>query len=424
MKIETLIKTVVVFFLLFPHVAHAGNVRGGNVVGNGGVFVKCDRHGDGENDSVSYELLDFVDDPSSEFINIDESLTFATDIEIARAVLYRLNRIDKTRAARYRYWLEKFYRETSFVDYVLPRTMDAGLIWELQGGCQLVQGAIQVAPEKEGDFRYFINRSIWSQASPLNRAGMIIHELAVRDARQQGLETTQRLRKFVAFLFSKQLLLISNQQYLDQLELSGMSASILSPALLSCKQVISSLLIDRKIVSAFSKQSRYFGNESATGVRTIYFGNSLQIEGSQLKLPLLLTSNANIFSKSTAQLGPVNFLRGHEHSINFLLKVFQKRSSDLVFASLESYLDDQVSAAVSLQGVAKCNTTSMAFDWVDVGFVDYEIETNNSVLSTSRYLVEWLNNGGILEEKADITTWQVDPTSLEKGAILSKGWPL
>jgi hypothetical protein len=420
MRIEQLIK----FFLMFFPLCHNG-LFAGNVVGNGGIFVKCEVSSSADPGAFSYELLDFFDQGAGSK-GVDDALKLksGSDIEIAREVVYRLSKVDRTRAARYRYWLEKFYREASFPSQQLSRTMDAGLISELPTGCELVQVAIQVAPVKEGDPRYFIDRLIWSQTSQLHRAGLIIHELAVRDARQRGVVTTQKLRKFVSFLFSKDLTTVSTKQYHAQLGVAELSASLLTTELLNCKQSITDVLVDKTLVSEFSNQQRFFGRESAAGVRTINFDKVLGVEGSQIKLRVFINSRFDVVSAGVGLMGPENFLRTQRRSLDLELTLFQKKSSGLVFASLGPYGGDQGSDAISLHGVAKCGADRIGFDWEDTGFEDYEIEKSNSILSKSKYLVEWLNTNGTLEEISNITTWEVDPISLEKRGVLGNGWAL
>lgn len=418
MKNLRLTNYILVVAFLLPIWAMAGNL-----VGNGGIFLKCEALGPGASDST-YSLLDFVERASGSFqLDSDLETRSGSEIEIAREIVFRLGKVDKTRSSRYRYWLEKFYKETSFVDYDLPRTMDAGFVWEFPSGCELVQGVIQVSPDKEGDPRYIIDKSIWSQASAFNRAGMILHELVIRDALNQGLETTDKLRRFVTFLFSKELLVVSDRQFLDQLELGGLAVSSLSPKLIACKQSMQNVLVDKSLSQKIKVHPRYFNQEVGTGERQTFFGKRLMTEGSQIVLPLLMKSSMNIFTRSRDSSSPSAFLRTQETSENLLLRLFQKKSSDLVFATLEPYGQTSSSTStVFLQGVARCSEAGVEFEGQDVNFIDYEVGIGQSLLSTSRYLIQWSLVGQSLEEKSAISTWEVDPNTLERSSLLGSGW--
>jgi hypothetical protein len=245
----------------------------------------------------------------------------------------------------------------------------------------------------------------------------------IRDALNQGLETTDKLRRFVTFLFSKELLVVSPRQFLDQLELGGLAVSSLSPKLIACKQSMQNVLVDKSLSQKITAQPRYFNQEVGTGERQTFFGKRLMTEGSQIVLPLLMKSSMNIFTSTSDLSSPRAFLRTQETSENLLLRLFQKKSSDLVFATLEPYGQTSSSTStVFLQGVARCSEAGVEFEGQDVNFIDYEVGIGQSLLSTSRYLIQWSLVGQSLEEKSAISTWEVDPNTLEKVQLLGSGW--
>ena len=400
-----------------------GTASAGNLVGKGGILVSCSSPDPGESQK-SYELLDFFERPQLEEVaspdlRAEEGIT---EKEIVIKVIRKLSRVDRIRASRYRYWLEKFSDEVSFVENSLPRTMDAGLTLELPNDCELVQAVVQVAPEYEGNPRYFVDSAIWSALPTLQRAGLILHELVIRDAKDQGVETTEGIRRFIRFLFSRDIEVISEQGYQEQLKASELSASSLSAPVINCKNVISGILANQVIKSEFKGQKRNFGTEEVDGERELQ-SYDLRISGGELALPMLIKTRGVVYSVAGDESDSRRLLRLQESSKGLVLRIFQRRASDILFANIEPYESNgALSQSGTISGTVLCSPDGVRFIGEDVGVVDYQIGTGQFVLSKSSYSIEWSKIDDVLVEKSVVTTSSVDPVTLKKKAVIGTGW--
>jgi hypothetical protein len=408
-------------FLVFAF--SGGAASAGNVVGNGGILVRCSSQGPGASQN-SYELLDFfernrLEEVASPDLRVEED---TTEKDIVIKVIRKLSRVDRIRASRYRYWLEKFSREVSFVDNSLPRTMDAGLTLELPNECELVQAVVQVSPEHEGDPRYFVDSAIWSALPTLQRAGLILHEFVIRDAKDQGVETTEGIRRFVRFLFSRDIEMIVEQGYQELLKASELSASSLSAPVINCKNLISGILANQVIKTEFKGQKRNFGTEEADGARELQ-SYDLRISGGELALPMLVKTQGVVYSVAGDGSTSRRVLRLQESTKGLVLRIFQRRASDILFANIEPYESNgALSQSGTISGTVTCSPDGVKFVGEDVGVVDYQIGTGQFVLSKSSYSIDWSRVDDVLGEAAVVTTFAVDPVTLEKTSVIGTGW--
>jgi hypothetical protein len=400
-----------------------GAALAGNLVGKGGMLVSCTLP-DPDESQKYYELLDFFELRQQRKMIGEDLINSAgiTEKEIVIKVIRKLSRVDRIRASRYRYWLEKFSREVSFVDNSLPRTMDAGLTLELPNECELVQAVVQVAPEHEGDPRYFVDSAIWSALPTLQRAGLILHEFVIRDAKDQGVETTEGIRRFIGFLFSNDIEMVSEQGYQEQLKASELSASSLSAPVINCKNVISGILANQVIKSEFKGQKRNFGTEEADGARELQ-SYDLRISGGELALPMLVKTRGVVYSVAGDGSASRRVLRLQESTKGLVLRIFQRRASDILFANIEPYESNgALSQSGTISGTVTCSPDGVRFIGEDVGVVDYQIGTGQFVLAKSSYSIEWSRVDDVLGEAAVVTTFSVDPVTLEKKAVIGTGW--
>jgi len=203
-------------------------VYAGNLVGNGGLVVKCETklgrpqsspNNTATNTTVQYILLDFLQtfgkDPYAD--SLVQSAGGNPEV-LVRGLIRRLGRLDQTRASKYIYWHNKFQNEVRYIEESLPRTMDAGLVEELPAGCELIQAVVQRKENSINESRYVIDASIWNELDTITKAGLIVHELVLRDALEQDLSDTQGVRKFVRFLFSQDLQVAGPTAYKEVLK--------------------------------------------------------------------------------------------------------------------------------------------------------------------------------------------------------------
>ena len=398
--------------LLFSQ-AHA---YAGNLVGNGGLLVKCDNFID-----RSHQLLDFFEANDSQTVDGDLLSQGANEYEITRAVINRLSRIDRVRASRYLYWATTFSREVDFLETPLQRTMDAGLVPELPQDCEIVQGAVQKKSVVEGESRYLINLPAWETSPIMDRAGLIIHELVVRDALAQGFDTTEGVRRYVRFLFSRDLLVVNNEGYQSQLRAAWLSSSIFSSKMHACRESLASSFVNRNFLTQSSTNSRNYGAESATTNRYVST-DFLSIRGNEIIVPMQVSTRSLIYASPRASDDTPRLLRSGESSRRMRLRIYEYQSSPYIFGALES-VDPELdgSRRTTISGIVECSESSVRFKGQDLEFVEYKVAGNEFVLTKSSYDLEWRRDS--LEEKSSIETHRIDPVTLQKVDVIGDGWP-
>lgn len=165
--------------------------------GNGGDVILCPN-------KTSPILLDYYE---HEFNGGKISLPSGKDEwEIARGILQRISRVNPTRARIYAEGLKNFPQEMKFVtDRALSDIPDQGDV-PIPKNCELRQVVIQQSSYdwQENYFswdvirkeRYIVDQNIWEKMDIKNRAGLIIHELILREVSNMLLhEDTKNVRK-------------------------------------------------------------------------------------------------------------------------------------------------------------------------------------------------------------------------------------
>ena len=201
--------------------------RAGHEKGNGGYVVVCG--------PASAELLDFYEARTLHGLQRDlGSATAEVDGKI-EFVLKRLERLNPTRAARYRTWAADFWKEARGL-----RGSDLGDIGDsdhiaVPAGCQAHPAVNQRVPLFPEDSRYVVNLDLWDRLDADSRAGLILHELVYRELLQQ--ETSVRVRYFNSYLTSSRLASMGASDYLTlaqavglpDLDLLGLSVDLSRP---------------------------------------------------------------------------------------------------------------------------------------------------------------------------------------------------
>ena len=155
-------------------------IHAGTESGNGGDVLVCPGR---------TELLDFYEAG----LNKEKLITIPGDNEweIAEKIINRISKYNPTRAKVYFEGLKNFQKEIIFIqDEELQDIPDQGDI-PLPRGCELKQIAIQARPlvpdtyldwNKAQPKRYKIDLNLWQQLNPNQKAGLITHELLLREA--------------------------------------------------------------------------------------------------------------------------------------------------------------------------------------------------------------------------------------------------
>lgn len=188
---------------------------GGDWVGNGGNLIEC---ADGR-----LQLLDYYEGIQGRGITVDvgDGDSFQDHIEI---VLARLEKLNPSRALRYRKWYENFLTDAEFFsDGKFVQIPDTGPI-VIPSECNIRQIATQ-RPESQimpGDRRYLIDLRLWERISEKDKAGLILHELIYREAIEERQVTSTRVRYMTQILSSSTFESYSQQQVLELIRIVGL----------------------------------------------------------------------------------------------------------------------------------------------------------------------------------------------------------
>lgn len=195
-----------ILLIVFGRFADAGQEAG-----NGGDIVYCNQNG-----KVTIHLYDYFEAQNPPFgRNIDLGPGFSFDQKI-NYVFARIEKLNPLRAKRYRNWYKTFMTEAFFVKGAeLIDVPDTGGGY-IPIGCQLKQAATQnVEPFLPGQMRYLISNDLWVQFDEITKAGLILHELILREAIANHHKNSILARYFHGWLASRDLEKFDQMEYID-----------------------------------------------------------------------------------------------------------------------------------------------------------------------------------------------------------------
>lgn len=198
------------FVLLFSCLETFANEKG-----NGGDGVVCYK-ANGEINRVT--LFDHHEGTyrHKELI-LDYGKSETSYIEKVNYVLDRLAIINPSRAMLYRGWFAEFEQNTNRLRGIeLIDIPDAGN-GRIPKGCKLEQLATQEEPIYSSDKRYTINQDLVDHLSEEGHAGLIIHELVLRESLMYNHINSTRSRFLNLFISSKVMNRITHKDFLFNL---------------------------------------------------------------------------------------------------------------------------------------------------------------------------------------------------------------
>ena len=187
-------------------------------VGNGGDAVVCR---DAAGKIISAEFFDYYEARTKRGLTIDlgaDNLPYDQKVEL---VLSRIERLNPHRAELYRGFLKTFIVETRFLAGVeLVDIPDTGNAF-VPIGCKLEQLAVQQEVKFPGDSRYTINLDLWNQLDANNKAGLVLHEMILREAiSDENMQTSSINARYLNSIFStKGFEQMNLKTYIDLLRL-------------------------------------------------------------------------------------------------------------------------------------------------------------------------------------------------------------
>jgi hypothetical protein len=160
---------VLFYFIMFAAVSNV--MAGPRVIGNGGNLVVCGK---------KLKLLDYFEAETllNLKINLDSQKTVEANLE---TLLLRLKNVNPKLANHYSKWWQSFYNEAHFINQIDLNPINDSFHIAVPKDCHVEQVVVQQNPEFPGDFRYTINKDLWSQLDSISQAGLIFHEIAYRE---------------------------------------------------------------------------------------------------------------------------------------------------------------------------------------------------------------------------------------------------
>jgi hypothetical protein len=188
--------------------------------GNGGDVVVC-KSAAGRVTSI--ELYDFYEGRVRHGFLLDLGSSTLNYLEKLERIFKRLDRLNPNRSELFRSWLKDFFSEAEFLSGItLVDIPDTGNGY-VPRGCTLEQIAVQREPYFPGDKRYTISDDLWRALPEDSKAGLILHELLFREARNQIFphENSVRVRYLNSFLSTSKLETMSLKGWIETLFLAG-----------------------------------------------------------------------------------------------------------------------------------------------------------------------------------------------------------
>lgn len=198
-------KMVLVFALIT--MSFQAFARGGDELLNGGDGLVC-----AYGNARTYELLDLYEGQVLHGFSYQRNVTFDTALDKFFNILKRK---DPARACLYSRWLKTFWDESKLIYSTFPDIRDEG--YRLTpSNCWVEQVALRTFRALPDKKRYLISGKVYDNMNGLDKAALLIHELAYREARladPKRFSNSQEIRKYVAYIFSKSMVYETPAQY-------------------------------------------------------------------------------------------------------------------------------------------------------------------------------------------------------------------
>lgn len=146
--------------------------------GNGGDALVC--RDSGTRSITSAEVLDYYE--GEVLRDIVPVLSDKISVEENMEILFRnFSKASPNRVKIYRKWFADFYKEAKIIPgIVLVDIPDSGHL-AFRIGCAVEQVIVQQVPKYVQDKRYIISADIWNSLKSSSKAGLIMHEMILRE---------------------------------------------------------------------------------------------------------------------------------------------------------------------------------------------------------------------------------------------------
>jgi hypothetical protein len=225
----------------------------GHEVGNGGDVIECQQPAVLLGNK-SIGLLDFYE-ARQRGMSLNFELGGDENARVV-ALIERIKGIDPDRAALYLSYASSFWSEAALLPNAhLPDIPDDGPVSLPGPNCEVKQIAIQSAPELPGEKRYNIDKALWDKLDVDERAGLILHEIAYREALDHAHETSKKIRYFNGLIVSDTIKTYAHSDYVDLLEKTLTLPALRTESGITMKMRNMELAEDGRVVSGESTQS-------------------------------------------------------------------------------------------------------------------------------------------------------------------------
>lgn len=292
-------------------------------VGNGADTIVCK---DGQRLFLDYYEMDV------HFLTLDP-LTGTLD-QIMEKYFVKLDRFDPLRSKRYRLWYADFFDESVAMHPFNYEVRDSGRTKELPKGCKQEQLFYQLRNINNLGKRYFYSKVGWESIESNHiKAGVILHELILREAIMNGQLTSESARLFNGWIASKEFFGLEVGEYEGLLKEIGFM-SFDSP---------------KKLLKLYNFLDYYFVGESLRlesadldlsesvrqNIRSNVYFKDLNLVGRQLSIEIEESHIKNYWEiERGVQVGAVNSLRYRE---SFKLVCSLLRGEDKIYCSKNMY---------------------------------------------------------------------------------------
>ncbi|MBL7669970.1 MAG: hypothetical protein JNM39_05755 [Bdellovibrionaceae bacterium] len=193
------------------HIGISESAYAGGGVSGGGNVLACTNESDGK---IFYQLLDYFDatKPNGHGFQIDlgPKAGFMDKVDF---VLSRMEKFDSYRSRVYRHLANKFDFEKEYSDddsrLEATDSNDLGGGYFLPSHCKIERVIILRSDEERivnnNDIHYSILKHVWAQLDETTKAGLLLHEIAYREAISLGAQSSLRTRRFVGYISSKNI---------------------------------------------------------------------------------------------------------------------------------------------------------------------------------------------------------------------------
>lgn len=318
--------------------AHAGGgVSGGGVSGGGNVLACKTDEG-----TETYQLLDYFDSTKQGGFGFELDLgpgkTYPEKIEY---VLDRMTKFDSYRRQDYAKKVKSFFNDSEFSDYPkATNSNDLGSGYILPEGCEIKRAIILRSDEEQtisgNPARYSIVRPLWDQLDDTTKAGLMLHEIAYLEAIKKGAVTSLAIRRFVAFISSRN---IATEDYSVEVVRAGLITWGDKKALTSqpMSRYVNALLDGRKIEDGLNNIMLYLQPQrhlhfygKALGIQrvavpTTYYDISIESQKLQCQ-------EIRLYTQKEITVSPIQMLQ-------FYQKLTSKKSSLLINDLAENDLE-------------------------------------------------------------------------------------